>query len=108
VVGPGSGWDFLVFFVIQASLETFFGLGLIVGPTVGGALYQASSSVRQTRRVPIVRPATYSLLFVVLPAGGWLHNAVPGVGLHAVPFGRHDRVRVARPPESQERRHQRR
>lgn len=23
----------------QASLETFFGLGLIVGPTVGGALY---------------------------------------------------------------------
>lgn len=23
-----------------ASLETFFGLGLIVGPTVGGALYQ--------------------------------------------------------------------
>lgn len=25
----------------QASLETFFGLGLIVGPTVGGALFQA-------------------------------------------------------------------
>lgn len=23
----------------QASLETFFGLGLIVGPTLGGALY---------------------------------------------------------------------
>lgn len=26
-----------------ASLETFFGLGLIVGPTVGGALYQVRS-----------------------------------------------------------------
>lgn len=26
--------------ILQASLETFFGLGLIVGPTVGGALYQ--------------------------------------------------------------------
>lgn len=26
--------------VTFASLETFFGLGLIVGPTVGGALYQ--------------------------------------------------------------------
>lgn len=25
-----------------ASLETFFGLGLIVGPTVGGALYQVT------------------------------------------------------------------
>ena len=25
-----------------ASLETFFGLGLIVGPTVGGALYQVN------------------------------------------------------------------
>lgn len=25
--------------VLQASLETFFGLGLIVGPTLGGALY---------------------------------------------------------------------
>lgn len=24
---------------LQASLETFFGLGLIVGPTLGGALY---------------------------------------------------------------------
>jgi predicted MFS family arabinose efflux permease len=28
------------FFCVQASLETFFGLGLIVGPTVGGGLYQ--------------------------------------------------------------------
>ena len=27
-----------------ASLETFFGLGLIVGPTVGGALYQVTYS----------------------------------------------------------------
>lgn len=26
--------------LFQASLETFFGLGMIVGPTVGGALYQ--------------------------------------------------------------------
>ena len=26
---------------MQASLETFFGLGLIVGPMVGGALYAA-------------------------------------------------------------------
>lgn len=26
-----------------ASLETFFGLGLIVGPTVGGALYQVNA-----------------------------------------------------------------
>lgn len=25
--------------LLQASLETFFGLGLIAGPTVGGALY---------------------------------------------------------------------
>ena len=29
-----------IFFFHQASLETFFGLGLIVGPTVGGALYE--------------------------------------------------------------------
>jgi len=27
-----------------ASLETFFGLGLIVGPTVGGSLYQVICS----------------------------------------------------------------
>jgi hypothetical protein len=26
--------------LLQASLETFFGLGLIVGPTIGGLLYQ--------------------------------------------------------------------
>ena len=31
-----------VFVNRQASLETFFGIGLIVGPMVGGALYQVS------------------------------------------------------------------
>jgi hypothetical protein len=33
---------FFFFFFAQASLETFFGLGLIVGPMVGGALYAVS------------------------------------------------------------------
>lgn len=32
----------MLIILLQASLETFFGLGLIVGPTVGGALYQVS------------------------------------------------------------------
>ena len=31
-----------------ASLETFFGLGLIVGPTVGGALFQVSYICKNT------------------------------------------------------------
>lgn len=27
-------------YFLQASLETFFGIGMIVGPTVGGGLYE--------------------------------------------------------------------
>lgn len=46
-----------------ASLETFFGLGLIVGPTVGGALYQVTYSQNNIpREFSILNANIYILL----------------------------------------------
>ncbi|PSN37320.1 MFS-type transporter SLC18B1 [Blattella germanica] len=65
-----------------ASLETFFGLGLIVGPTVGGALYQAgdlsqclniclilTASLIQVLKIPGVMLAAASIIVTSMSIG---------------------------------------
>jgi hypothetical protein len=49
---------------LQASLETFFGLGLIVGPTIGGLLYQ------------VMRADYFILLFVFCTYANAPHHRV--------------------------------
>ncbi|KAF0301147.1 MFS-type transporter SLC18B1 [Amphibalanus amphitrite] len=50
-----------------ASLETFFGIGLIVGPTVGGALYQLGGYTLPFVSLGGVLLFTAVLTFVLLP-----------------------------------------
>lgn len=78
-----------------ASLETFFGIGLIVGPTVGGALYQVGGYTLPFVSLGGVLFFTAILTFVLLPKhddhsckdskGGGIRKAlqVPGIAVAA-------------------------
>ncbi|XP_043211164.1 MFS-type transporter SLC18B1-like [Amphibalanus amphitrite] len=78
-----------------ASLETFFGIGLIVGPTVGGALYQLGGYTLPFVSLGGVLFFTAVLTFVLLPnhddhsckdsKGGGIRRAlrVPSIALAA-------------------------
>ncbi|XP_037082981.1 MFS-type transporter SLC18B1-like [Pollicipes pollicipes] len=78
-----------------ASLETFFGIGLIVGPTVGGALYQVGGYTLPFVSLGGVLFFTAILTFIVLPKhddhsckdgkGGGVRKAlrVPGIAVAA-------------------------
>lgn len=54
-------------YLSQASLETFFGLGLIVGPTLGGALYAAGGYYLPFVVLGTVLMVTAILTIIILP-----------------------------------------
>lgn len=66
-VSCASVWPF-PFFLEQACLETFFGLGLIVGPTMGGFLFQMGGYTLPFMVLGVLLIAAALLTYALLPS----------------------------------------
>jgi hypothetical protein len=65
ILSLNSVW--LIFRFVQATLETFFGLGLIVGPTLGGLLYQYGGYMAPFTVLGTLLFAASLLTYAILP-----------------------------------------
>jgi MFS family permease len=65
----------------QACLETFFGLGLIVGPTLGGFLFQVGGYMLPFTILGVLLIAAALFTYAILPAAE--HCDVPQSGVYS-------------------------